>query len=237
MLPPFKEPAIARSRDVQVTIWTAGLKHVGEGGLSLEDCGPDRRRELLRLAQSANSFSSAPVRSTLFKELLECSYTGVGHDDVVHQMDTRQFHDPERCGRGGRKGINHIGLSGPVLLRVAKDKAFGQWFFDQVRAVLAAAQAHRGPGRLHVVSFCRAGRHRSVAVATLLGRLLRQFTEWDVVTEHLARKFWMHGTCNNCEECNCPSGTNKDAGTHAEYLAEIPLQWAFWQAARASSRR
>jgi len=124
-----------------------------------------------------------------------------------------------------------------VLLGIAKDPRFGQWFFNQSLAVLAAAQAHSGPGRLHVICFCRTGRHRSVAAAAMLSRLLAKFTEWHVRTEHLADKQWQFQTCNSCDDCSNPTGSNRADMTAARDLAEVSLRWAVWQAARQSSGR
>jgi len=212
---------------------------VGDRGLDLQGAGKTRQSELRRLAREANEYGGAPVSGTLFKECLECSDAGVRPDDSFCQIDTRQFHDPERRKRlrelGGRDRTNHIGLSGPVLLGIAQDKHFGQWFFNQVLAVLAAVQAHRGPGCLHVVCFCRAGRHRSVAVASMLHRLLAKFTAWDVQIEHLASEQWRFQTCNSCRECSNPTGRNMADGRTARNLAEVSLRWALWHAARQSS--
>jgi hypothetical protein len=229
--PTNRQPAITRSSDLQVVIWTAGLKHVGGKGLNLRDASSDRRTDLISFARAADANPNAPAHATLLKECLECSGAGLERDDVVYQIDARPFHDPERRGRG-RGSINHLGMSGPVLHGVATDPAFGQWFFNHVRAMLlAAAQAHRCRGRLHVVSFCRAGRHRSVAVASLLARLLTSLTDWEVRVEHLASDQWLWRTCNNCEQCRNPIGDSRNLGMHARVLAEVSLRWAFWQAA------
>lgn len=155
----------------------------------------------------------------------------VDSKDSFYQIDARQFHDPDRR----RSRVNHIGLSGPVLLGIAKDQAFGQWFFKHVLAVAAAAEALRG-GRLHVVCFCRAGRHRSVAVASLLEQLLAKFTAWTTRLEHLACHDWQWRTCNLCDKCRRPSGDDLFDAVRARQLAEVAFRWAFWRSAVLGAR-
>ena len=176
-------PAIALT-NIRVAIWTAGLKHVGAaaGGLSLNCLSCVGRRELMFYAGLADTKHISPATPDLFKRSLIGSGVLANADDVFYEIDARPFHDPGRV----RGRINHLGMSGPVMHGVTKDKTLGRWFFDHVLAILAAARDLRGSGRLHVVSFCRAGWHRSVAVASLLELLLTRFTRWTVHTEHLA---------------------------------------------------
>jgi len=103
-----------------------------------------------------------------------------------------------------------------------------------VAAIVSAARAlhsHSQPGRLHLVSFCRAGRHRFVAVASLLERLLAVFTAWGSWTEHLASHEWPYRTRNLCNSCLYPTGSNKEDGLRARRLAELSFRWAFADAA------
>ena len=48
--------------------------------------------------------------------------------------------------------------------------------------------------------FCRKGRHRSVAVATLLTELLLAHG-WEVEVCHFHQDFWECGTCNQRAAC------------------------------------
>ena len=228
MPPRDKRPAVAFIRELEVTIWTAGLGHVGEGGLQLKSCTSGQRQELLRRAQESNRTTRSPVPSNFFKDCLQGSGKLIGANDEVYTIDARQFHDPNRS----RSGTNHLGQSGPVMLGVAEDPTFGQWFFDHVLGIVSAARRLHGVDKLQVVSFCRAGRHRSVAVAALLEKLLGVFTEWTVRTEHLASWTWRLRTCNLCDECRRPTGTNQQARDRAIFLAQVSFCWAFLAAAR-----
>lgn len=200
---------------------------MGTGGLSLNGASGRQREELLLRAKTSNGRDGAPVLDVFFRDCLALSGLAAMPDDRVYQIDARPFHDPDH----GRRRVSHFGLSGPMLLAMAEDPAFGRWFFDHVRAIAAEAQALRGSGRLHVVSFCRSGRRRSVALASLLEQLLAKFTSWPAMTENLASHAWQWRTCNLCDACRCPPGEHRRAGERARALAEASFRWAFWYAA------
>lgn len=230
--PPSNDaPDVVGHNHVTLKIWTAGLKHVGAGGLSLCNAGHRKRKELKWYAQAANVRTSAPVHDTLFRECLEFSGFEMRPEDRVVQIDTRPFHDPDRAW----SDINHLGLSGPVLLGVASDRRFGAWFFDQMQRLLDEARALPDGGCLHVVSFCRAGRHRSVAVAALIEGLVLRHTAWCVQVDHLASHDWEFRTCNLCGECRRPTAQNLLDANRARALADVAFCWALWQCAHPGS--
>ena len=118
----------------------------------------------------------------------------------VHVFDSRCFTDPHRP-----RGVNHVGTDLAVLQGVVRHPRFSAWWRAKATHVANALFTHlaatepTGAGPTFAF-FCRKGRHRSVAMATLLTELLLA-RGWVVEVCHFHQDFWEFGTCNQCAAC------------------------------------
>ena len=118
----------------------------------------------------------------------------------VHVFDSRCFTDPHRP-----RGVNHVGTDLAVLQGVVNHPRFETWWKAKTTHIANVLFTHlaatpppaAGPT---FAFFCRKGRHRSVAMATLLTELLLA-RGWTVEVCHFHQEFWEFGTCNQCASC------------------------------------
>jgi hypothetical protein len=193
----------------RITFYTAGLMFVGAGRL---------RPVSAAMADEGNRAGKGHrfVRATFMQEAFVSA--GLAHA-VEHrflEFDCRQFRDPER-----RHGRNHIGLNGFVLLKIARNSLFEGFFGDAMRRIVVRGTGSGATKRsqLHVVFYCKKGRHRSVAMAYLAAVALSVLSNWSASTVHLADHAWPFETCNNCEECARPRGEAQKAKQEATRIA------------------
>ena len=115
-------------------------------------------------------------------------------------FDTRVFRDPD-----GRGEVNHLGMHPKVLERLIQHHQVGPFLSSTWRKVEEVMRhRHDSVDEMYAVPtfvfYCNKGRHRSVAMATILEHCLNQIG-YKVKTIHLMREFWQLETCNECIEC------------------------------------
>ena len=196
------------AESAKITFYTAGLLFVGAGRLrpvssAMADEGhrAGKKHWFVRETFMQEAFVSAG--------LAQC-------DQKFLEFDCRQFRDPER-----RHGRNHIGLNGFVLLSIARNSLFEDFFGDVMRRIVVRGTGSGARQRtaLHVVFYCKKGRHRSVAMAHLAAVALSSLSNWSASTVHLADHAWPFETCNNCVECARPRGEVLKAKQEATRIA------------------
>ena len=138
----------------------------------------------------------------------------IGHD-VHYMIDCRPITDPNH----DKRLRGHIGLHPDILMAIGAHELFGQILVgvhDMLQALTPADVV------LRIVCYCRSGRHRSVAVATLLAHVLPHAlpTTANVVVQHASKWAWAGGarqqpTCQGaCLECQ-----DREAQAHGFDLA------------------
>ena len=196
------------AESAKITFYTAGLLYVNTGRLKPVDAS------LVSEGHNAGR-KHWQVRATFMEEACVSSGLGRGHMERWLEFDCRNFRDPER-----RRGRNHIGMNGFVLLKIAQHPQFEEFFSDVVRRIVVrgtgSGARHR---KLHVVFFCKKGRHRSVAMAHLAAVALSELSNWSADTVHLADHAWPFETCNHCVECAHPRGDARKAKQEATRIA------------------
>ena len=120
----------------------------------------------------------------------------------------------------------HIGWNGDILVELLRvDK-----FRDMLARIVSLAWSHR---IVHIVMYCRAGKHRSVAAACLMQNLLLMINpNMSVVTEHLEKNTWGGSTCEGqCDECMLKKNADeiqdwtRDVLNMLPYEQELPEVW------------
>ena len=117
------------------------------------------------------------------------------------EFDCRQFSDPDEV----RGGLRHLGFNARVMYKLAHHAEFKYFLDDVLDQVADLLKAEPVGAPVHIMFFCKKGRHRSVAVALLVGQALLMFGQ-AVSSEHLSSHTWPFDTCNNCNECRYPRG-------------------------------
>ena len=64
--PALLRPVVVHSKDIRVTIWTAGLKYVGTGGLRLDEASDQLRKQLIGEAREADGRRNVQLNSHVF---------------------------------------------------------------------------------------------------------------------------------------------------------------------------
>ncbi len=123
--------------------------------------------------------------------LVEQAVVDAGLCAAIHgvlALDCRGFPDP-----GRDRSQNHVGLHRDVIIGILRHvdwPPFVQRAKDQIRGRAAALQEGTV---LTVVCYCRAGRHRSVAVAEIMHDLLSSgegWTAWAPLVVHFTYCQW-----------------------------------------------
>jgi hypothetical protein len=161
------------------------------------------------------------AQSEVFKEVNRLAHThGVAPPGLVRRcfdaagwaghmivpVDCRMFFDP-----AGHTG--HVGLHSRVVEGVVRHPEFAAWMAGVVRGIDSHVQEAASQGtparglRVVVAFYCKSGRHRSVAAASLVAGCIAtsDFERLGLVfgdTTHLARGFWGGRMCNGCAECH-----------------------------------
>lgn len=207
-------------KKVTLYIWTLGLRFVNK--LNLES---QSRAALVRDALKSAS-SNSPVPSGWPAAFL-ASGGWAAPQELIVSVDTRPFKDPAR-GNSGR----HLGFHGAVLdgLLHSRCQDFGVFFTEHVWGpileAVSAAPSHE-PHTVHVLSFCKSGRHRSVGIASLIWEVARETTRWELQMDHLSSSEWWQGTCNNCPECKSRQDSRKGVVLAAALAAAGKAQQVF----------
>ncbi len=127
------------------------------------------------------------VRTKLGKDSRRFSHTDERHCDVLHDTvmrtypaelrdarifysDTRTFADPE----AGARYKMHYGSHPSILRTLMSDRAKLQMMVGSFLRILADETARNRRSRIVIVTFCRGGRHRSVAYAHFLSKVCIQ---------------------------------------------------------------
>jgi len=118
------------------------------------------------------------------------------HADVL--IDARPFHDPA----GQNVGHGHTGMHRDILTRIAARDAFKATYQQSMHDVLHAVPQRRRQDDEHVgiAIYCKAGKHRSVALSIFIELGLRRYGRDVAETHHLSRDTWpwCHGNCYHC---------------------------------------
>lgn len=129
-------------------------------------------------------------------ELRTALRRGVGENvDVV--VDARRFPDPDAYSL-----TRHIGVHHEIIARLVRHRNFPRWFKGVKQQFLDLAGA---TASMSMAIYCKAGKHRSVAGATILEHCLRE-EGWDCSLRHLSQTQWNKKYCCQglCEECRNP---------------------------------
>ena len=152
-------------------------------------------------------------------------------------LDTRELSDPNR-----RRGVNRLGSHWTVLQSIAEHLRFPSWWqttmsriskllSQRLQAEAAARRADAPPARvpppLAIVTFCKKGRHRSVATAVLISHILSDLG-WQVTTSRQMRPWWAFGACNECTACRVPPSL-EILNYVRTMLRELPPRCIPWQ--------
>ena len=119
----------------------------------------------------------------------------------------------------------HIGTNGRALramLEDAESRRYVEAAFAKVKAYLRPRQAD-GFTEFLILIWCAWGKHRSVALATLLDCVLRRAGH-NTVVEHLCRTKWSAFGCGTrwtCQECDL------NHQSRHRYWAESEA-WSWW---------
>ena len=210
--PNLKARAFLDGTDVCICVWTLGLRFADVGELV-----PSRRQGLLREAALC-ARQHQPVSAGWPTAYLEAA----GHrqpTQPVIAVDSRSFRDPAH-------GVScrHVGLHGAVMMGLVESRKqdFRDLFAQQVWGPLLEAVAAAPVNELamvHVLSFCKSGRHRSVAVAALLYDAICQVAEWNMLLNRLSGNSWWQATCNNCIDCQDKNDPRKQQALAAALAA------------------
>ena len=146
--------------------------------------------------KSTITVSAVGYKQEGWRKDMERCLAGKGYDlDKTIILDCRYMKGP-RIDRG-----NHIGTATRILRNViAHDSKMVRGLFDQ-----AAQQLIERPETTDIFCVCEWGKHRSVAVATLLIQALKKFSEqWKISGPvYLAQPHWGLRYCGVKRCCEC----------------------------------
>lgn len=225
--PAAPPPPLANPAKLQIKIWTLGL---------LDAQAFTKDANLWHEAiNCANSQKRQVPRDLVTNLLLSAQGTKVVRTDVFVEVDTRDFND-RSAAAGGHLGSYYANLvnfveKGPKVFSTRTYRkepwTFKDWFKSFPLASLwDAIQKNRAelldPDEfvvLHIISYCRSGKHRSVGIATLLQHALEQWPSVEVsylYAQNLSRASWNGGRmCNACEDCMSVSDPRADSARNA----------------------
>ena len=144
--------------------------------------------------------------------------------DLMVIREVRQFWDPASCQQANRTGADqphtgmhavHASVQQPLFF--PPSDAGGRYpsafkvFLLTWRTILDQISSGRQTGSgsrpivVHVIWLCNAGRHRSVAFATVLHKVISGLTRWRCNEAHISRKHWHYRCCDGCQECVHPT--------------------------------
>lgn len=175
----------------RVELVTFGLEYIDAALLAMCDADPR--------GGSGVKVSEDDLRDVLKRQ---------GLPDVDMIIDARPFPDPDA-------GLltHHVGIHHGIIARVVKHNNF-LWFLKSVKREWTRALRRRrddqvlysgSPPLLSIAIYCKAGKHRSVAVAVVLRHILSN-AEGCVCCEpkHLSAKWWARCCGGECSECTQP---------------------------------
>ena len=126
-------------------------------------------------------------------------------------LDCRMFPDPDHHNRD-RDSVNHLGFSPRIIVGVVRHRNFAEWLRHVKRRVLQEEiTMNRHGDMLALCTYCKSGRHRSVACAVIMEYILSNLGYTVTTATHLASHKWQQRTCNHCHECRAPSPARDEA--------------------------
>ncbi len=178
--------------EVQVRIFTFGVELLG-----LTHWQSAAANDLVALAQGRGRGRGHGPE--IPSQVVTAAFSQIGllpPDETLLAIDCRGFADPQRI----LTRVNHIGAWPQHVQSFVAHREFRPWLLEARRRIRAELQSGRVV--LNIATFCKKGRHRSVAGALLLRHCLEQAEGAVVITHrHLADPFWCRYTCDNCFEC------------------------------------
>ena len=230
----------AYTEPLAIELWTLGLADALQY---------TRDPQLVERSVNCSKAQSLAVPADLPQRLLMAGNPQtVLRTDIFVAIDCRDFSDREAAGSG------HLGSHYTNLLGFVKNGAkvydqrlhkkvpmeFKLWFKQRALALLWDAlqkNLDKIKGeiivpKVHIICYCRSGKHRSVGMATLLQHALGQ---WPMVaptfryTSNMSRSSW--GGRNMCKECeDCMRVDDERASSAREVAAEVPhhTSYCYW---------
>jgi len=121
------------------------------------------------------------------------------HVDQV--IDARDFHDPTRGAL-----TRHIGKHPKIIAGICQNRNFDRWLRHTKRCFKRIWNQPKAPNleKMTIAVFCRAGRHRSVAVSIILFHILTNEGYTCEFPKHLSSYHWRRCCGGNCDECTAP---------------------------------
>lgn len=155
-----------------------------------------------RCFRGAGGASETFADSELTEALARLGFPQV---DVV--CDARDFPDPDARGLTWHTGHNHV-----IIARIVRHRNFRRWlrgfslkFFEACRDKAGSdTGSGDGPVALAIAVYCKSGKHRSVATALILKRILTTEGWHCDAIRHLSEKRWERSCRGRCEECTQP---------------------------------
>jgi len=137
------------------------------------------------------------------EELMQAVVRGRRKQSQVDMIvDARNFPDHEAL-----QLSRHTGNHPRIISRICKNKHFVEWLrevkhrFQRAYDRKAATDADCREHLFVLATYCRMGKHRSVATAAILSHIF-QFNGWQCETEHLSYSRWGKNCCKGkCSEC------------------------------------
>ena len=169
----------------------------------------------------------ARIGSDVGAALLQAAFadlTGLAREEVEERvifLDARRATDPESRGYAG-----HTGEHPMMLFSVASHGKRFNWF-RALRIALHARRERNPAGDLYICMVCKSGKHRSVAMAILVQRLLRITTGY-CPSAPVGFMHWSDlakcGGAPRCDQCG--------QWDNPQVAAAVELAATDWNAAR-----
>ena len=224
---------------VVVTIAAVGAKFLGEGMMQPIDRDGNKQAKLIEMADGARHgrwgghdgtkkilSAHRVIESKLFLDSLSTALVWCGLPFPAACQSVLCFPDPDReHQQGNRRGLNHLGMSARILSNMVQSSYWDASIFEAHQQLMQLIQQAEQTGRREVTYavVCRSGRHRSVAFAWLLSKILPQVGIRCGNLVFTAQHTWPRATCNMCEECKFGNNEIKELS--------VNVAVATWQAA------
>ena len=204
--PPHPPPGVPQPVARRLVVLTMGLRFVGEGHFRAQSAGGVHY--LTKLQHEVDT-PPLPAERTVLDALQAANCTNNARGSIA--VDCRMFPDPDHHNRP-RDSVNHLGFSPTIILGVVRHRNFMEWLRDVKRRVLQEEiTMNRHGDMLALCTYCKSGRHRSVACAVIMEYILSNLGYTVTTATHLAGHRWQRRTCNHCHECRAPSPARDEA--------------------------
>jgi hypothetical protein len=205
---PLHPPGLSVPQPVarRLVVLTFGLRFAGEGHFRAQSAGGVH---YLTKLQAEQDTPPLPAEKTVLDALNAANCMNNARGAIA--IDCRGFPDPDHHNRD-RNSVNHLGFSPRIIAGVVNHRGFAEWLRRVKRRVRAEETQMGLQGDvLALCTYCKSGRHRSVACAVILEYILRQSGYTMTWNTHLAGHKWARRTCNYCDECRAPSAERDNA--------------------------